>query len=486
MRRLEADVCVVGAGFSGLMAARRLSEAGKHVIVLEARDRVGGRVHTVTEAGAVLDLGGQWVGPTQDRLNGFAAEIGARTFVTYGEGSHLYASRSPAGASGKPKRFKGTIPPLDPWSLAWLGYGWAELDRRAKKVPLDAPWTAPRAREWDGQTVASFLDRHVRAEPARRMFRIAIEAVFACDPEDLSLLHALFYIHSAGKLDLLLSTDAGAQRDRFVNGMQPVAEELAKRVKGEIVQGAAVRSISQDASSVVVVASTVSVRAKRAVVAIPPTLAGRIDYSPALPADRDQLHAARPARVRHQVPRGVRRALLAQAVAHRPVDLRGRALPPHVRRVPRVGLSRCAARLRRGRRSARSRPPAARRAAHLRARVLRACVRRARAEARALRRQIVGGRALLPGLLRGLSASRRVDEPRQRAARPDWTPALGRHRDRDALERLHRWRARVRRQGRDRDPEGRALTCATRWSRCAGARCSSRRTRIEIRTRGKV
>ncbi len=289
MRRLEADVCVVGAGFSGLMAARRLSEAGKHVIVLEARDRVGGRVHTVTEAGAVLDLGGQWVGPTQDRINGFAAEIGARTFVTYGEGSHLYASRSPAGASGKPKRFKGTIPPLDPWSLAWLGYGWAELDRRAKKVPLDAPWTAPRAREWDGQTVASFLDRHVRAEPARRMFRIAIEAVFACDPEDLSLLHALFYIHSAGKLDLLLSTDAGAQRDRFVNGMQPVAEELAKRVKGEIVQGAAVRSISQDASSVVVVASTVSVRAKRAVVAIPPTLAGRIDYSPALPADRDQL-----------------------------------------------------------------------------------------------------------------------------------------------------------------------------------------------------
>ncbi len=284
MRTEEADVCVIGAGFAGLQAARTLGDAGKSVVVLEARGRVGGRANTEALAdGSLVDLGGQWIGPTQDRIGALAREVGAETFQTYGTGKHVFAW------AGRVRRFTGTVPPASPYALLWLGLGWAELDRLARKVPLEAPWTAPRAAAWDAKTVETFLRESVRSADARKLFRIAIEAVFACDAADLSLLHALFYVHSAGKLDMLLSTDAGAQKDRFTKGVQPIAERLAELGRARLELGAPVRRVEQTSSGVIVTADGCAVRARRVVVAIPPTLAGRLDYAPALPALRDQL-----------------------------------------------------------------------------------------------------------------------------------------------------------------------------------------------------
>jgi monoamine oxidase len=284
MEERTCDTCVVGAGFAGLQAARTLVEADKSVIVLEARDRVGGRANTTTlEDGTPVDLGGQWIGPGQDRIGALAREVGVETFQTYGTGKHVFAWGT------KTKRFTGTIPPAGPYALAWLGLGWSKLDKLALQVPLDAPWEAPQAHAWDAKTVETFLQESVRSETARKLFRIAIEAVFACDAGDVSLLHALFYIHSAGKLDLLLSTDAGAQKDRFVTGAQSVAERLAEKTGATIERAAPARRIEQTARGVVVTSDRVVVHARRVIVAIPPTLAGRIDYAPALPALRDQL-----------------------------------------------------------------------------------------------------------------------------------------------------------------------------------------------------
>ena len=86
----NVDVVVVGAGFAGLTAARRLQQEGRSVVVLEARDRVGGRTlnHTFGD-GTVVELGGQWVGPTQDRVLALADELGIGTFPSYEEGDHL-------------------------------------------------------------------------------------------------------------------------------------------------------------------------------------------------------------------------------------------------------------------------------------------------------------------------------------------------------------------------------------------------------------
>ena len=151
------------------------------------------------------------------------------------------------------------------------------------------PWEAPNARELDAQTAHSWLRRNIRSRTGRQLLGVAIEAVFATEPEDLSLLHMLFYIRSGGDLEMLLRTERGAQQDRFVGGSQLIATRLAERLGERVVLGAPVRRISHAADSVTVEADGLSVRARRAVVALAPALAGRLAYDPPLPGYRDQL-----------------------------------------------------------------------------------------------------------------------------------------------------------------------------------------------------
>lgn len=285
MERVEADVVVVGAGFAGLAAAKHLSQRGRTVVVLEARDRVGGRVFTDRlPDGTPVDLGGQWIGPGQNRMYTLVAQHGVETYRTYGDGRNVLFY------GGKRRTFRGTVPLLpDPWALACLGWTWLRIDALAKKIPLDAPWTAEKAADWDAETLESFVRRSTPSEGARKLLRVAMETVFACDPADMSLLHALFYVRSAGNLDLLLATDGGAQQDRLSGGVQPLAEKIARSLGDALRLSQPVTSIAQVGSGVTVTAASVIVSARRAIVALPPTLAGRITYDPALPAARDQL-----------------------------------------------------------------------------------------------------------------------------------------------------------------------------------------------------
>ena len=280
----EADAVVVGAGFAGLTAARVLAAAGWEPLVLEARDRVGGRV--VNEPigdGKVVELGGQWIGPTQHRLAALAREVGVETFPTHAVGASLFEH------GRKVSRYNGTIPKANPVVLADVGQALARLNRMAAKVPVEAPWRAPKAAGWDSMTFATWLARNVRTRLGREMVAMAIEGVWAADPADPSLLHVLFYIASAGSLETLLEAAGGAQDARFVGGSQLVALRMAEELGDRIVLGTPVRSITRAGDGVIVSAGSLSVKAHRVIVAIPPTLAGRIVYAPALPADRDGL-----------------------------------------------------------------------------------------------------------------------------------------------------------------------------------------------------
>ncbi|MEX1143043.1 MAG: FAD-dependent oxidoreductase [Thermoleophilaceae bacterium] len=290
----EVDVAIVGAGLAGLVAARDLRSAGASVAVLEARDRVGGRLlNEPIGDGAVVEVGGQWIGPTQDRIAALAADVGVDTFSTYDEGSHLIEWR------GRLRRYRGTIPRIGLLVLLDVMQAQARLDRMARHVPLDRPWAAARSADWDAQTARTWLRRNVRTRGGRDLLELAIEAVWAAEPEDLSLLHVLFYIHSAGRLERLLETGGGAQQDRFVGGSQLVAIRLAERLgEDAVVLGAPVRRIEHRADGVTVHAERaaagseperLAVRARRAIVALAPTLAGRIVYAPPLPGRRDQL-----------------------------------------------------------------------------------------------------------------------------------------------------------------------------------------------------
>jgi monoamine oxidase len=281
----EVDAVVVGAGLAGLAAARALTARGASVAVLEARDRVGGRTlnHDIGD-GKVVEVGGQWIGPGQDRLAALARELGVETFPTYATGHNLLEY------GGSVRRYRGTIPRINPAVLVDVQQAQTRLNRLARKVPLDAPWEAPNASKLDGQTMATWMRRNMATSSGRMLLELGIEAVWAAQPEDMSLLHVLFYIHSAGSLELLFDTEGGAQQDRFVGGSQRIALRMAEELGEERVGlGAPVRRIEHGADGVTVRADDVVARGRRAIVAIAPTLAGRIAYDPPLPGFRDQL-----------------------------------------------------------------------------------------------------------------------------------------------------------------------------------------------------
>jgi monoamine oxidase len=301
---IEGDIAIVGAGLAGLVAARRVAAAGREPIVVEARERVGGRLlNEQIGDGKVVEVGGQWIGPTQDRIAALAAELEVGTFPTYDEGSHLIEM------SGRLGSFSGSFSDasfrlvrdlskvVSPPALADFEQARARLDRMAESVPLEEPWMAPKALSWDGQTFASWIRTNVRTTAARSLFELATEAVWAAEPSDVSLLHVLFYTRSGSGFNSLVGTGGGAQEDRFHGGSQRIAELMAEQLGAERLRlGAPVRSIEHGGHGVVLRAdgaeggpAGLTVRARRAIVAVPPTLAGRVVYDPPLPARRDQL-----------------------------------------------------------------------------------------------------------------------------------------------------------------------------------------------------
>jgi monoamine oxidase len=307
-RRRRADVVVVGAGLAGLTAAQRLAAAGRSVVVLEARDRVGGRtLNRSVGGGEVVEVGGQWIGPTQDRLAALARELGVATYETWVAGQAVYHRR------GQRILFDGTSPvPPDPdaGEAARVVVG---LDALSAGVSRTEPWASPRAAELDSQTFETWKLANVATDGGRFLTDLAIEAVWACEPRDVSLLHVLFYIACAGNettpgsLFRLISTGGGAQESRFVGGSQRIAQRLARRLGGPVVLESPVRRIEAEGGAVRVVADAATWTCRRVIVTGPPALTAQIAFEPALPADRAQLVQRFPRAARSSARRSTRR-----------------------------------------------------------------------------------------------------------------------------------------------------------------------------------
>ncbi|MFD9847485.1 flavin monoamine oxidase family protein [Streptomyces parvus] len=280
----SADVVVIGAGVSGLTAARRLAEAGRSVIVIEANDRVGGRtVNLDVGDGVITEGGGQWVGPGQDRILALMDELGIETFKTYVEGKSIYRRQ------GKTKLYTGTIPPLSPVVLADYAQAQLRLERMAASVPLDAPWTAKNARKWDNTTFGHWLDANTFTEEVRLLFTLAFSVTDGEDLHSTSLLVQLARIAGCGGIDHLVNITGGAQESRVVGGTQVISLRMAEQLGERVILGSPVSEIHQGDEGVLVRSERIDVRADRVIVAMAPADANRIRFMPDLPTRRAML-----------------------------------------------------------------------------------------------------------------------------------------------------------------------------------------------------
>ena len=282
------DVVVIGAGVSGLIAARALEKQGKSTAVLEARQRLGGRcVRQQTIDQWWLDLGGQWVGKTHYLFKSLIAELGIKTFDSYFDGKTVFVW------NGK----RVVVPTLGDWNDTFLAVAYEDLPAPAEEreaarqlhrkflqlvetVDAKQPWLSPNARRLDTQTIESWMRGETDSELAHYILKwyTRVGGSGGFEPGDSSILHLAQTQKASPQNEtpeaLLLYGAAGQ-----------IPSLLAKQIKGEIRTNAAAQVITlqSDGSYLVKAADGSNHRCRAVVVALPPALRSRIVFEPGLP-----------------------------------------------------------------------------------------------------------------------------------------------------------------------------------------------------------
>ncbi|XP_072770637.1 amine oxidase [flavin-containing] [Nerophis lumbriciformis] len=280
------DVVVVGGGISGLSAAKLLREIGLNPVVLEARDRVGGRTFTVSNKETKwVDLGGAYVGPTQNRILRLAKQYGVKTYKVNEQERLLHH------VNVSSYHFKGSFPPT--WNpIVMLDFNnlFRTIDQMGKEIPREAPWKAPHAEEWDKMSMLQFFEKTCWTNAARRFGTLFVNVNVTSEPQEVSALWFLWYVKQCGGTMRIFSTTNGGQERKFVGGSNQISECMARELGERVKLQSPVYRIDQSGDMVVVeTTDKQTYKAKYVIVATPPALNLKMHFNPELPPLRNQL-----------------------------------------------------------------------------------------------------------------------------------------------------------------------------------------------------
>ena len=274
----SADVVVVGAGLAGLITARSLRAAGADVVVLEAQDRIGGRIERrISDSGTAYEAGGEYLGIHMRQITRLAAELGIDVVPVHADGAVVHFLGGERAVEAFP--FEN-----DAEALAGCAAATQALDELARTVPVDAPWAAPHAAELDARTLGSWINDHVPDERVRRVLSLEFDYT-GQNPAELSLLFALWLVHSMGGWDRWSEGTSHMLR----GGTSQLVTRVAAELEGCIHTDAPVRAIQHGPAGVTLRSDRGQVRATVVVVAMAPQLCARIAWEPRLPVARDRL-----------------------------------------------------------------------------------------------------------------------------------------------------------------------------------------------------
>ncbi len=280
----NADVIVVGAGLSGLYATHRLIQEGANVLLLESRDRVGGRMATSTFNGEIYDVGAQWVSPHANALRSLLSELNIPLHQQYqvGESAFVVGKRT--------RIFKQRAPWISAFVTLEMRRIQNKLNRFVTKLQITNHHFTKNLQYTDRLSFGAWLHQECRHKETIAIYELLCKIHFFAQANELSLFYVLDQINSHQGAHNLFNLRPTHLQERILGGTQLIAEKLATRIKQQVLVDTPILAIRQDHESIIAYSRGSSFRARYAILAIPPAVAEQIYFEPTLPAYRDTLH----------------------------------------------------------------------------------------------------------------------------------------------------------------------------------------------------
>jgi monoamine oxidase len=271
----SVDVVIVGAGLAGLSAADWLTRQGHDVVVLEGRDRVGGRIRTTEVAGVQVDAGATWVAPDHDAMHALIKRLGGQIVPQFHDGKGVISF----DGRRKPK----SLTALAPWVALDIMRIMKALQRIVDTLPVSEPWNHPKAAEYDAISLGEWLTFKRALKGTRKFIGMVSLVHWGAPVGDLSLFHALRYIKTLGGLEHMLAVEGGDQQDRILETAHSLVTRFAETLGARVIVDAPVRSITTVGDQVTVQTGNDIFQARHTIVTAAPSHRSAIEFTPALP-----------------------------------------------------------------------------------------------------------------------------------------------------------------------------------------------------------